>query len=87
MSDENIVNMAFHSGSAKMLSPEGALREALKDIGENGAFKDGKKLLILALDESNDEYSISFIQAGMSMSECISLCEISKSVFKNQMGY
>ncbi|OEU65363.1 MAG: hypothetical protein BA863_01810 [Desulfovibrio sp. S3730MH75] len=52
------------------------------------AFKDGKKLLVLALDEGDgSEYSISFIQSGMRMSQCLALCEAAKTLFLDEMGY
>lgn len=89
MNEDNIINMAVATGDAFKQSPEGALRDALNDIGKNGAFKEGKQLLILCLDEGEEreEYKVSFIQAGMTMSDCIALCEVSKSIFLDTMGY
>lgn len=88
MSNDNIINMANATGDGTLQSPKHALEDALKSIGEHGAFKSGKKLLILALDEGDgDEYSISFIQAGMRMSQCVALCEAAKTVFLDEMGY
>lgn len=88
MSEDNIISMAQATGDAFKGSPEGALRDALNDIGKYGAFKEGKKLLILCLDqgEESDKYEVSFIQAGMKMSECLALCEISKSIFLDAIG-
>ena len=68
-------------------SPEQALHDALSEIGKNGAFENGKKLLILALDDTDDNYHINFIQAGMTMSQCLSLCEVSKMLFLREMEY
>jgi len=46
-----------------------------------------KKALILQLYDENGAYDIKYTNVGMSMAECISLCELSKTLFKNDMGY
>lgn len=85
--DNNILNLAAFANNGIMQNPEEALLDAINEIKEgNGAFT-GKKVLILALDDTDESYSVSFIQAGMHMSECLALCEIGKSVFKDHMGY
>lgn len=85
MSD-NILSLSKHNNSS-MRSVEDALKEALESVGKDGAFAQGKKVLILALDDTNDKYQVSFIQAGMKMSQCLSLCEVSKAIFLNEMEY
>ena len=87
MSDDTVISMANVVGDGAFHTPEQALQEALRDIGRHGAFKDGKKLLILALDDTEGDYDISFIQAGMKMSECLALCEVSKTLFLTEMNY
>ena len=84
---EKITRISNKGNSSMMSSPEQALQDALDYIGKKGAFKEGKKLLVLCLDESNGEYIISYVQAGMKMSECATLCEIAKSSFLKEMGY
>ena len=86
---DKLISMADRLNNAKFATPENALREALLDIGVRGAFKEGKQLLVLALDRGSkdDKYSISFVQAGMSMSDCIGLCEIAKTLFLTEMEY
>lgn len=84
---EKIISMAEKADDAAFQSPEQTLEISLNDIGKYGAFKNGKKLLVLCLDESEGNYSISFNQAGMKMSECVSLCEVAKIIFLEQMGY
>ena len=76
-----IKSMSAHTGDGTLRSPQQCLEECLEDIGKRGAFKDGKKLLVLCVDDTKGDYSISFAQAGMKMSECVTLCEISKSIF------
>ncbi len=84
--DENVISLAGVTKNAKFDSPEQVLRDAIKEIGQRGAFMNGSKLLILALDD-NDGYSISFMQAGMKMSECVTLCEVAKTIFLRDMEY
>ena len=81
------INLGDSLNDARYTSPAQALNDALERIGEEGAFKKGKKLLIICLDDSEDDYYISWIQAGMRMSECVALCECTKSMFKEEMGY
>lgn len=83
----NIIELGNFTDDAKFVSPEMALNDALGDIGKRGAFEKGKKILILALDDTSGSYSISFVQAGMKSSEMVALCEISKAIFLKQLGY
>lgn len=89
MKKDNLITMASISSNAMLSTPEMVLKDALDSIGKTGSFKEGKQLLILALDrgEKGDDYNISFIQAGMNMSECIALCDISKTLFLTEMNY
>ncbi len=89
MRKDNVVNLARRFNSAKLASPEMALQDALADVGKKGALKEGKQVLIISLDQGKDgyDYSLGFNQAGMTMSECIALCEISKTLFLTEMGY
>ena len=73
--------------NGKMISTSDTLKSALADIGERGALKEGRKVLVIALDDNNEQYTTNFYQAGMSMSQCIALCEVAKSVFLNEMNY
>ena len=83
----NIVSMGEKNNNGMMLSPGVILREAIKDIGENGALKNGKKVLVIALDDTDGQYELSWYQSGMKMSQCVALCEISKARFLEEMGY
>lgn len=85
--DCKVVSMAKVSGSGMRQSPQGALEDALADLGKRGAFKDGNKILIIALDDNDGQFRISWIQAGMRMTDCISLCEVAKTSFLDAMGY
>lgn len=87
---KTITRMSEFKNDANLCSPQQALEDALREITEvnRGAFnKDCTKLLVLAVDDSSGSFQVSFIQAGMKMSECISLCEIAKLVFMREMNY
>lgn len=84
--DNKITQIGDYTNDAMMVSPEGCLRNCLdNEIGKNGAFKDGKKLLILCLDDTKKGYDLSFMQAGMKVSEIVALLEIAKSNFIESM--
>lgn len=85
MADPISFAKATHNG--EIATPEEALKDALEVLGKKGAFEKGKKLLILCVDDTNEEYKVSFIQAGMRMSGCLTLCDIAKNIFKTEMGY
>ncbi|QJI53341.1 hypothetical protein vBAcoSR7M_19 [Alteromonas phage vB_AcoS-R7M] len=82
-----VSKMSEKSKSSLHTSPEDALKDALDTLGNEGAFKNCKKLLILALDDTEGNYNISYINAGMKSSEMVALCDISKTLFKQDMGY
>ncbi len=84
---EQIVKLSEKTNNGFMSTIEDALKDALENTGEKGAFKNGKKVLILALDDTDENYSISFIQGGMKMSECVGLCETAKAIFLSEMNY
>jgi len=84
---KGVTKMIDKTNNAFMHTIEDALNDAIKSVGKEGAFKDGKKVLILALDETDSNYSISFIQAGLKMSECVGLCETAKTIFLSEMNY
>jgi len=86
---KKVSSMAEFSGDGTKQTIKQALESALEEVGERGAFEHGKKILILALEEGDnkDLYKISFVQAGMKMSECLTLCEVAKTLFLDEMGY
>lgn len=86
---DNIESLGYRANNAKMISPEMALKDCLEnDIGKRGAFVKGKKLLIIALDDTDEEdYSFSFNQAGMTFSEIVVLIEVFKKFMIEEMGF
>ena len=84
--NKKVASMADFTCNGTMQSPEQALQSALEDIGKEGALENGKKVLILALDDDGC-YNTSFYQAGMKMSQCLALCEVMKVRFLQEMEY
>lgn len=82
-----VKSMSEYANDGRLRSPEDCLKECLKYIGERGAFKSGKKLLVICVDDTENNYSVSWAQAGMKMSQCISACEVAKTLFLSEMGY
>ena len=87
MSNDKIVNMADKTKDATKWTPIQALNYAVKDIGDNGSLEKGKKILIISLDDTDENYDVGFTQAGMTMGECIALCEVAKAIFLTKMNY
>lgn len=85
-----VTNISEKSRSSMTQSPEYILEQALAEIRDDdprGAFANGKKMLILMLDDTEQRYEISYYNAGMKMSECVALSEMAKSKFKEDMNY
>jgi hypothetical protein len=45
------------------------------------------KAVILFVDDREGQFSVRFAQAGLKMSQCVTVCEIAKTVFLKEMGY
>lgn len=83
---DNIELLGNHANDATMITPEQCLKDVLNnDLGKRGAFKHAKKIVVIALDESDGGYYMGFDQAGMSMSEVVALCECFKKFIITDM--
>jgi len=83
-----IEHIGDHLNDATRFTPEQCLRNCLEnDIGKREAFKNGKKLIIICLDDSSDDYLINFNQAGMKASEILSLLTVIKKHVLRMMGF
>lgn len=87
MSEDNVVSIAKNNNDGTMVSPKMVLEDALSRVGNWGALESGKKCIVIALDDNDNNYSVSFLQAGLKMSECVALAEVAKSIFLSEMGY
>ena len=84
---DKIESLSKHTNDGTMRSPEQCLQDCLKDIGKHGAFTNGKKILVLCLDDTTGGYAVSWAQAGMRMSECLALCDVGKQLMLSEMEY
>lgn len=82
----DITHIGDFKEDGTLYTPEQILQSAIDDIGKDGALKKGKKLIIACLDDTEDNYRVSWYQCGMKMSECLTLCEITKSKFLDEMA-
>ncbi|MCP4374045.1 MAG: hypothetical protein GY797_38960 [Deltaproteobacteria bacterium] len=73
---------------ALLVTPEQCIKSVLEDdLGKRGAFKNGKKVIVIALDDTDGDYNISFSQGGFRMSELLSLMDVFKKHVLGIMGY
>jgi len=73
---------------ALLVTPEQCIKSVLNDdLGKRGAFKNGKKIIVIALDDSDGEYQFSFSQGGFKVSEILALLSVVKKYFINMMGF
>jgi len=84
---KNVISLSDKTKDARHQSPEQCLNRALKDIGKVGALEKGSKILVICLDDNDDEYNITWYQAGMRMSQCVALARITEQCFMNELGY
>jgi len=84
---ENVTNLSDKTKNSKHWSAVQALEQAMHDHMTDGPMEDAKKVLILSLTEIDGQYKVNFTQAGMKMSECVALTEVSKSMILEHMGY
>lgn len=85
----NIIDIGKKLNDAGYTSPKQALEEAILSLGKEGegAFYKGNKLVILCLDDTDGQYHVTYINAGMKMSQCVSVCEVAKQIFLKEMNY
>jgi hypothetical protein len=77
-----VINLHDHTDDGRTWDLEQMLQDALHDVRAGG--RRSKKALILFLDETSGEYAVGFSQCGMTMPECVLLCEMGKDRFKQE---
>lgn len=81
MATDKVVSIKAKSNDAKDWTVRDMLVDAIKEI-DSGARQD-KKALILWLEDDANYYHVGFHQSGMTVPECILLCEMGKDRFKS----
>lgn len=71
-----IVRMVDHSDDAAHISPVTTLEEAIADHGPGGAWEGRRKLLVVSVDTSNEQFNVNFLNAGMKTSEIVTAMRI-----------
>ena len=83
-SEKKVTNLFDVKPSSKRWTVEEMLLDALEDV--RAGKRENKKAIVLFLDDEGDKYLHGYNQAGMSSSECVLLCEMAKTMFKDEMG-
>lgn len=81
-----VINMSKKTNNGQVRSPKQMLQELVDLCDEDGNLESRDKVLVIALNDKG-AYAISWHQAGMKMSECVTLCEVGKTSFLEEMGY
>lgn len=80
------IRLCDHTANAKTKSIKDCLNDDLEC--DEGAFENGTKCVVLALDDTTGGYNISWFQAGMKMSELVALLDMAKTLIKKEeMGF
>jgi hypothetical protein len=82
-----VISMSEKLNNGAMQSPLQMLQDAIKELESHENLKAAKKCIVLFLNEEDGSYDVRWMQAGMKMSQCVTLCDMAKSRFKEEMGY
>ena len=85
MSDEKVIHLSHHTHDGSRWTVEQMLADALSDVREHR--RTPTKALVLLLDEAEGRYDVGFNQSGLSMSQCLALVEVAKTLLLREMGY
>ena len=80
--EKNVISLANRTDSGRRWSIEDMLKDLIDDKERLSKYN---KAVVLLLNDDN-QYTTGFNQAGMSMAECILLCDMAKDGFKREMG-
>lgn len=78
MSDLKVVDLNDRVDDARFMTPKRLLEESAAECGVSDAFEKGRKLLVICLDDTDDQYNVSWRNAGLKTSEIVSLLEYLK---------
>ena len=81
------INMFEVLNDSRMASPEQALKYALKAVSPGGENEKCKKVLIVMLDDSDKNYDVWPVIAGISGTEAMGLMDVAKAAILDEMGY
>ena len=82
-----LISMIDFVSDARMVSPEQAIRYALDAVSPGGENENCKKVLIVMLDDSDKNYDVWPVIAGISGTEAMGLMDVAKAAILDEMGY
>ena len=77
--DDNVTSMSEGINDARYWTPEQVLIDAKRRLG-SGEIKCTKLLVVHLNDAGDEQYDVGYMQAQMSASEIIALCEVIKQM-------
>ena len=80
-----VTNLGEYANNGIMRDPIAALKDVIRLIEKGEIAPD--KILILTLETKDSTYSTSWHQAGMKMSECLPLLDVTKVRILQEMDY
>lgn len=81
-----ITHISENVDDADLFTVESTLQKAIIDLDdEEKLISRANKVIIITLCDDEGSYECGFRQAGMTMSECIALIEITKQLFLQEM--
>jgi hypothetical protein len=82
---DKITKLVDKDPDARRWTATDALHDAIKDSCDGERLENHKKVLILHLDDSDDDYKMSYTRAGLTHSESIALMEYTKQWMCEEM--
>lgn len=82
-----LLKLSEETEDARMWSVKDALKDAEKTFDDPDLEESHKKVLVLLVSTQNETFTVNYIQAGMSSSQCLAVLEVAKTSFLKDMGY
>ena len=84
---DKVTKLSEVTDNNRFRSTKEALEDSLLCIDDDAGGFAGKKILILALDDTHGDYTVSFQRSNLSDTESIALVRIAESMFLKDMGF
>lgn len=81
----SVISLAEKSGNANHWTVEQMLEDLLEEV--RSGRRTATKAVVLLLDDSGERYDIGYRNAGMRLSELVTLMDVAKTDVKKDMGY
>ena len=84
---ENVISLSESCNDGTLQTPKQCLQSAAKTMSQGGELESVSRAMVLALDDTNNQYRVSWFQAGMNMSQCLALLEVAKMQILHEMNF